>query len=126
MEPALTSRLTDRFEQYPELEPESSAQHAALIDLVHRLGISGSVFHVVEHVVDQGEDLYTLLCDDQLVVSFEVPRGTSPLVAEEVSQRTVSQYRQDIGQGKKLIRLDRTLNSLRALRGQSLDCPPVA
>lgn len=34
-------------------------------------------------VPEQGQDLFTLLCDDQHVLSFEVPHGKVPLEAEE-------------------------------------------
>jgi hypothetical protein len=68
-------------------------------------------------VPEQCEDLYVLLCDDNLVVSFEVPRGKMPLQAEQIVEAPIAEYRDKIGQGKYRIRLDETLKNARVLLG---------
>lgn len=88
------------------------------MELVQALGVPGSIFHVLHVVPEQGEDLYTLLCDDQRVLSFEVPRGESPLQAKEVTEVSVAEYRRSIGQGKRRIRLDETVKNVNALLGR--------
>jgi len=111
----MPSRLTNRFEGYPRLQPENLETDTALVDLVLSLGITGSVFHVLNQVPEQCEDLYILLCDDHLVISFEVPRGKIPLQAERIVETPIAEYRHKIGQGKSRIRLDETLKQARAL-----------
>ncbi len=114
----MAARLTNRFETYRRLQPERSEFAAALVELVRSLGLDGSVFHVIQDVPEQGEDLVTLLSDDQTVISFEVPRGRVPLEAEEVIKIPVAEYRHKIGQGKDRIRLDETLKHARVLLGR--------
>lgn len=118
VEIVMASRLTDRFEPYPRLDEKSCEPSAALLDLLYRLEVEGSVFHVIEHIPEQTEDVFTVLCDDQIVLSFEVPRNTSPLIAEGLKRKPVAQYRLEIGQGKKRIRLDRTLENVWTLLGK--------
>ncbi|WP_141683874.1 hypothetical protein [Rhizobium sp. AC27/96] len=111
----MVSRLTNRLEGHPRLQAENSEQDAALLELVRSLGVAGSVFHILNEVLEQGEDLYTLLCDDQLVISFEVPRGQRSLQAKEFVEVSATEYRHKMGQGKNRIRLDETLKNARAL-----------
>jgi hypothetical protein len=114
----MPSRLTNRFEGYPRLQPETSRGDAALVDLVRSQGITASVFHVLDHVPEQCEDLYILLCDDNLVVSFEVLHGKMPLQADQIVDTPINEYRHKIGQGKHRIRLDETLKNARVLLGR--------
>jgi hypothetical protein len=114
----MPSRLTNRFEGYRRLQPEKVEGDAALLRLVQSLGIAGSVFHVLNEVPEQGEDLFTLLYDDELVVSFEVPRGAMPGHVVDIVKIPVAEYRNNIGQGKHRIRLDETVKNARVLLGR--------
>ena len=114
----MPSRLTNRFEGYRRLQPAKFQRDAALLELVQSLGIDGSVFHILNEIPEQGEDLFTLLCDDQLVVSFEVPRGKIPLYAADIVKVSIAEYRNKIGQGKHRMRLDETLKNARVLLGR--------
>ena len=118
MELTVTSRLTNRFEGYRRLQAVYSKRDADLIELFQSHSIAGSVFHLLREIPEQGEDLYTVLCDDQLVVSFEVPRGKLPLSAEKITEVPIAQYRRQLGQGKNLMRLDQTLRDARTLLGE--------
>ncbi|RFZ88227.1 hypothetical protein D0Y60_10355 [Shinella sp. WSJ-2] len=111
----MPSRLTNRFEGYTRLQPEKFERHAALLELIQSLGIVGSVFYVLSEIPEQGEDLLTLLCDDQLVISFELPRQKIQLSAVDIVKVPVAEYRAKIGQGKHRIRLDETLKNARIL-----------
>jgi hypothetical protein len=37
-------------------------------------GEGGTVFHELNHIFEQYEDIYTVLIDDRSVVTFEIPR----------------------------------------------------
>ena len=87
--------------------------NAELIHLMAAGGAAGSVFHVLRHIPEQGEDLYTILVDDRMVVHFEVPRRSRPPIAEDVRIVPLAQYRHGIGQGRARIRLDRAVEDAR-------------
>lgn len=111
----MPSRLINRFEGYRTLQPAQFERDAALLERVQSLGIRGSVFHVLNEIPAQGEELFTPLCDHQLVVSFEVPRGKIPLCAEDIVKVPIAEYRNKIGQGKHRIRFDETLKNARVI-----------
>ncbi|MBD9647629.1 hypothetical protein IB267_04595 [Ensifer sp. ENS09] len=108
--------LRDRYKS-PLLQPDENSRHAHLVELLAADGVSGAVVHVLKHVSEQGEDIYTLLVDDRLVASFEVPRdGISAAIAFRVSP--LARYRHEIGQGKSRMRLDRAVEDARKLLAQ--------
>lgn len=111
----MPSRLTNRYQGYRRLEPSKLAEEAGLFELAQSLCEGCSVFHVMNQIPEQTEDLYTLLCDDEFVISFEVPRGKLPLSAVDVVKAPIGDYRSKLRQGKHRIRLDMTLESVRAL-----------
>lgn len=110
--------MTDRSKIYRQLEPENSDRDAALIGLIQTLGQNGEVFHVLQDIPEQGEDVFTILCDDHTVISFDVPYGRLPIEAEDVVKTPVAEYRHKIGQGKSRIRLDETLKQFRSSLGR--------
>ena len=71
-------RLHDKF-KCPTLQPLQNGQHAELIGLMAANGVRGTVFHVLSHIPEQYEELYTVLVDDRSVVTFEVPRTAGKL-----------------------------------------------
>jgi hypothetical protein len=74
-------------------------------------GERGTVFHVLNHIPEQYEDIYTVLVDDRSVVTFEIPRAAGALTLKELSVFSLRQYRQ----GKPRIRLDRAAEDARKL-----------
>lgn len=59
--------------------PDEIAKDRALVALVQRAYPVGSVYHVLGHINEQYEDIYTILVDDQSVLQFEVPRSSDPI-----------------------------------------------
>ncbi|RYG87500.1 MAG: hypothetical protein EON58_20695 [Alphaproteobacteria bacterium] len=78
-------------------------------------GVRGVVFQILRHIPEQGEDLYTVLVDDSLVVEFEVPRTTRMTAVSEFSIFSLAMYRHELGQGKSRIRLDQATANARKL-----------
>ena len=107
-------RLSDRYALYA-LQPNNVAEDAGLVALMEANGVHGSVFHILGHVPEQGEDEYVVLVDDRSVVEFEVPRGTPRPVAEEFHVSPLADYRRKMGQGKARIRLDQAADTARKL-----------
>lgn len=68
---------------------------------------------MLEHIIEQYEDLYTVLVDDGSVVTFEVPRTAGTLNADEFCVSPFAQYRNELGQGKSRMRLDRAAEDAR-------------
>ena len=97
------------------LQPDRQVCDAKLVALMSEQGVRGSVFHVLRHVSEQGEDLYTMLVDDSLVVKFGVPRTTTVKAASEFSSFSLARYRHELGQGKSRIRLDQATANARRL-----------
>ncbi|WP_316231572.1 hypothetical protein [Bradyrhizobium sp. SZCCHNR1051] len=107
------ARLTDRY-QVNVLLPED-AFRAELLRQIDRVCPGGSTCHVLRHIPEQGEDVYTILIDDHTVVSFDAPRGGGPLVLAEVTIQAIADYRNQIGQGKERIRLNRAVEQARQM-----------
>ncbi|MBR0719348.1 hypothetical protein [Bradyrhizobium liaoningense] len=106
-------RLHDKYKSRI-LQPEDSGD-AALINFMAANGERGTVFHVLGHILEQYEDIYTVLIDDRSVVTFEIPRTAGALAVKELSVFSLSQYRDELGQGKPRIRLDRAAEDARKL-----------
>lgn len=107
-------RLNDRYSTYV-LQPDQEMSDAKLVALMSEHGVRGLVFQILSHTPEQGEDLYTLLVDDNLVVQFEVPRTTKMTVVSEFSSFSLATYRHELGQGKSRIRLDQATANARRL-----------
>jgi hypothetical protein len=100
-------RLHDKYKSRT-LQPHQSSQDADLIGLMAANGVCGTVFHMLDHIPEQFEDIYTVL-----VVTFEVPRTAGTLTVEEFCVSPLAQYRNELGQGKSRIRLDRAAEDAR-------------
>ncbi|MGJ4915697.1 hypothetical protein [Bradyrhizobium oligotrophicum] len=109
------ARLTDRF-QVGALLPDDAAS-AELLRLLDRVCPGGSTYHVLTHIPEQCEDVYTILIDDHSVASFEVPRGHDPMILTHLKIRSFGAFRSEIGQGKERARLDRAAEQARKLLG---------
>lgn len=107
-------RFNDKY-QSRILKPHESARDADLINLMAANGERGTVFHVLNHIPEQYEDIYTVLIDDRSVVTFEIPRAAGALTVREISVFSLNQYRNELGQGKRRIRLDRAAEDARRL-----------
>ncbi len=103
-------RLHDKYSTYI-LQPDRVPHDAKLIALMDGKGVRGSVFQILKHIPEQGEDLYTFLVDDRLVVEFEVPRTAEMATVGEFC----SSPRDELGQGKSRIRLDQAMENARKL-----------
>src|SRR6187402_613138 len=99
-------RLHDKY-QPSILKPHEGGRDADLVNLLAANGERGTVFHVLKHIPEQYEDIYTVLIDDRSIVTFEVPRAAGVLTVKDLSVFALSQYRNELGQGKRRIRLDR-------------------
>ncbi|WP_156384822.1 hypothetical protein [Rhizobium sp. Leaf453] len=88
---------------------------AELVALMSEHGVRGFVFQILRHIPEQGEDLYTVLVDDSLVVEFEVTRTTKMTAVSEFSSFSLATYRYELGQGKDRIRLDQAARHARKL-----------
>lgn len=97
------------------LHPQESSRDADLISLMAANGEGGTVFHVLNHISEQYEDIYTALIDDRTVVTFEIPRAAGAMTVKELRVFSLSQYREELGQGKRRIRLDRAVEDARKL-----------
>lgn len=97
------------------LQPHESSRDADLIGLMAANGGHGTVFQVLNHIPEQYEDIYTVLIDDRTVVSFEISRAAGAMTIKELSVFSLSQYREELGQGKRRIRLDRAAEDARKL-----------
>jgi hypothetical protein len=106
-------RLHDKYKSNT-LQPDQ-VSHADLISLMAANGASGAIFHVLAHTPSQLEDIYAILIDDRLVAAFEVPRTAGALTAEEFCITPLAQYRNELGQGKSRITLDRAVEDARKL-----------
>ncbi|MGJ5140164.1 hypothetical protein ACQR1V_19415 [Bradyrhizobium oligotrophicum] len=111
------ARLRDRYE-LNALLPED-VRRAELLTLIDRLCPGGSIHHVLWHIPEQAEDVYTILVDDHSVVSFDVPRGRDPMILTGVRIQSFRQFRNEIGQGKDRIRLDGAAERARKLLGST-------
>ncbi|MGJ5092390.1 hypothetical protein ACQR18_09950 [Bradyrhizobium oligotrophicum] len=111
------ARLKDRYE-LNALLPED-ARRAELLTLIDRLCPGGSIHHVLWHIPEQAEDVYTILVDDHSVVSFDVARGRDPMILTEVRIQSLKEFRHEIGQGKDRIRLDGAAERARKLLGST-------
>jgi hypothetical protein len=78
-------------------------------------GVRGTVFHMLDHIQEQYEEIYTVLVDDRSVVTFEVPRTAGTLTVEKFRVSPLAQYRDELGQGKSRMRLDRAAEDARKL-----------
>jgi hypothetical protein len=78
-------------------------------------GLRGTVFHVLNNIPEQYEDIYTVLIDDRSVVTFDIPRTVGALTVKELRVFSLSQYRDELGQGKSPMRLDRAAEDARIL-----------
>ncbi|MHC2333500.1 hypothetical protein [Bradyrhizobium sp. USDA 4454] len=78
-------------------------------------GERGTVFHLLSHIREQYEDIYTVLIDDRSVVTFEIPRAAGAMTVKELRIFSRSQYREELGQGKLRMRLDRAAKDAREL-----------
>lgn len=107
-------RLNDRYSTCV-LQPDREMSDAELVALMSEHGVRGSVFQILRHIPEQGEELYTVLVDDSLVVEFEVPRTTKMTVVSEFSSFSLATYRHQLGQGKSRIRLDQATANARKL-----------
>jgi hypothetical protein len=107
-------RLHDKY-QSRVLRPHESGRDADLITLLAANGEHGTVFHYLDHIPEQFEDIYTVLIDDRSVVTFEIPRTAGARAVKELSVFSLSQYRNELGQGKRRIRLDRAVKDARKL-----------
>jgi hypothetical protein len=107
-------RLHDKYKSRI-LQPHESSQDADLISLMAANGLRGTVFHVLNNIPEQYEDIYTVLIDDRSVVTFEIPRTAGALTVKELSVFSLSQYRDELGQGKSRMRLDRAAEDARKL-----------
>jgi len=111
------ARLPDRYEVYALL-PED-VRRAELLSLINRVCPGGSIHHVLRFIPEQAEDVYTILVDDHSVVSFDVPRGSHPMIPTEVRIQGFKEFRDRIGQGKERIRLDGAVEQARKLLGST-------
>ena len=107
-------RLHDKYKSRI-LQPHESSRDADLIGLMAANGERGTVFHVLNHIQEQYEDIYTVLIDDRSVVTFEIPRAAGAMTVKELSVFSLSQYREELGQGKRRIPLDRAAEDARKL-----------
>ncbi|MBR1176137.1 hypothetical protein JQ617_19435 [Bradyrhizobium sp. KB893862 SZCCT0404] len=107
-------RLDDRYKSRI-LQPNESSRDADLINLMAANGERGAVFHVLNHIPEQYEDIYTVLIDDRSVVTLEIPRAAGALTVKELDVFSLRQYRDELGQGKRRIRLDRAVEDARTL-----------
>lgn len=107
-------RLHDKYKS-SVLQPDENGRDADLINLMAANGERGTVFHVLNHIMEQYEDIYTVLIDDRSVVTFEIPRTAAELTINELNIFPLSQYRDRLGQGKRRIRLDRAVEDARKL-----------
>lgn len=90
----------------PVLTPNEVISHARLVSLMAQNGATGAVFHVLGHIPEECEDLYTVLVDGRLVVEFEVPRLPGSAAVEQFKATALKEYRDALGQGKRRLRLD--------------------
>jgi len=97
------------------LQPDEGSRDADLINLMAANGERGTVFHVLNLITEQYEDIYTVLIDDRSVVTFEIPRAAGALSVKELSVFSLRQYRDELGQGKCRMRLDRAVEDARKL-----------
>ncbi|MGJ4890460.1 hypothetical protein ACQR1Y_19850 [Bradyrhizobium sp. HKCCYLRH3099] len=107
------ARLTDR-DQFDLLLPED-AYRAELLGQLDRVCPSGSIYHVLKLIPEQCEDVYTILVDDHTVASFDVPRGGRPMALTAVEIQSFADYRNQIGQGKERIKLQRAAQHAREM-----------
>lgn len=101
-------RLYDKYKTH-------QISDADLIALIEANGAGGKIFHLLDRLPEQYEDLYTVLVDDRLVVRFEVPRTTESRTVRDFRIAQIAQYRNELGQGKHRIRLDQAIESARKL-----------
>jgi hypothetical protein len=106
------NRLTDKFKS-PQLRPTVDEADKALVALVQTLGATGSIYSVLQHIVEHSEDIWTILVDDHSVVRFEIPRRNGPALLQHAQVWTFREYRERIGQGKARIKLDRAAKDAR-------------
>lgn len=106
-------RLNDRYSTYV-LQPDREMSDAELVALMSEHGVRGFIFQILRHIPEQGEDLYTVLVDDNFVVEFEVPR-TTKMTVSEFSCFSLARYRHELGQGKSRICLDQATANARKL-----------
>ncbi len=62
-----------------------------MLEALASIGETGRVYYVVLHTPDQLEDIYSILIDDNRVVTFELERGRAkpkPVEVEVVSVET--------------------------------------
>ncbi|MGJ4952929.1 hypothetical protein [Bradyrhizobium sp. HKCCYLS20291] len=107
------ARLTDRY-QVDLLLPED-AYRTELLGQIDNVCPSGSIYQVLSSIPEQCEDVYTILVDDHTVVSFDVLRGGRPMVLTEVTIQSFADYRNQIGQGKERIKLQRAAQRAREM-----------
>jgi hypothetical protein len=108
------NRLNDR-DQISLLLPSADRRDDVLVQAVVDLGGEGSVYHLLAHIPEQGEDIYTVLIDDHSVACFELSREDGSIIRERASVISFDQYRSQIGQGKRRIRLDKAAANAREL-----------
>jgi hypothetical protein len=106
-------RLDDKDSIYT-LQPNVS-RDADLIALIKANGTAGSIFQLLAQIPEQGEDLYTVLVDDLSVLTFEVDRISDNPVAREFRSSPLARYRDELGQGKRRIRLDHAVENARKM-----------
>jgi hypothetical protein len=107
-------RLHDKYKSRI-LQPDESRQDADFICLMRANGVVGTVFHVLKWIPEQYEDVYTVLIDDRSVVTFEIPRTAGALAVKELRVFSLGRYRDEVGQGKSRMRLDRAAEDARKL-----------
>jgi hypothetical protein len=107
-------RLNDR-DKVSLLLPSADRRDDVLVRIARELGPKGLVYHLLAHIIEQGEDIYTVLIDDHSVVCFELSREGDLIVPEGSRVLPFDQYRNKIGQGKRRIKLDKAAANAREL-----------
>ncbi|KAA0700725.1 hypothetical protein DTW90_03570 [Neorhizobium sp. P12A] len=97
------------------LLPSAGRQDDILVQAALDLGGEGSVYHLLAHIPEQGEDIYAVLIDDHSVACFELSRDEGTIIRERSSVISFDQYRSQIGQGKRRIGLDKAAANAREL-----------
>jgi hypothetical protein len=100
-----------------KLNPESDARDALIMRAVRSIIDMGSVYYVLTDTPEQTEDIFVVLVDDRLVVSFELERDNPDAEPSDVGQYTIEQYRaapgEDIDQIELQIALELARHDLR-------------
>jgi hypothetical protein len=84
------------------------------------------VFHVLAHIPEQSEDIYSILMDGSHLIRFEISYSDGPYSISNAIFCTIAEARNKFRQGKTRLALDRAVADAKAILSASCDTSRVS